>query len=147
MLTTPHAVTGAAIGALMPSPWLVVPVAIASHFVLDHIPHWQETLAPYTPTRRTYVRIVIDLTLAGLLVGLVASWHPHHTAVVWLGAVAANAPDLDTLTVLLPGLRRGFVQRFWDWHCRIQRETSELIGVYTQLATIAFGLTVSFAIK
>ena len=145
MLTTPHAVTGAAIGALMPSPWLVVPVAVASHFALDHIPHWQETLAPYTPTRRTYIRIVFDLILAGLLVGLVAGWHSDRTALVWLGAAAANAPDLDTITVLLPGLRRGPVQRFWDWHCRIQRETGELLGVYTQLVTIAACLAVSFA--
>ena len=60
-----------------------------------------------------------------------ASWQPDRIAAVWLGAAAANAPDLDTLTVLLPSLRRGPVQRFWDWHCRIQRETSQLAGVYT----------------
>ncbi len=147
MLTTPHAVVGAAIGALIPSPWLAVPVAVGSHFVLDSIPHWQETLAPYNPTRRTYVRIIFDLMLAGLLVGLMASWQPDRIAAVWLGAAAANAPDLDTLTVLLPSLRRGPVQRFWDWHCRIQRETSQLAGVYTQLATIALCLGLAYFIQ
>jgi hypothetical protein len=120
---------------------------VGSHFVLDSIPHWQETLAPYNPTRRTYVRIIFDLMLAGLLVGLMASWQPDRIAAVWLGAAAANAPDLDTLTVLLPSLRRGPVQRFWDWHCRIQRETSQLAGVYTQLATIALCLGLAYFIQ
>lgn len=134
---------GATLGALIPSPWLAVPIAITSHFVLDRTPHWQETLAPYVPTRRTYVRIIFDLALAGMLVSLIASWYPDRAAMVWLGATAGNLPDLDTLTVLLPGLRRGPVQWFWDWHCRIQRETNQLIGVYTQLAVIVLCLVLA----
>lgn len=147
MLTTPHAVTGAAIAVLMPSPWIALPAAVASHFVLDHIPHWQETLAPYIPTRRTYIRIFFDLTLAGLLVGLVASWYPDRAVMIWLGAAAANAPDLDTLTVLVPGLRRGPIQQFWDWHCRIQRETNDLFGVYTQIATITLCMSLAYFMR
>jgi hypothetical protein len=78
MLTTPHSVTGAMIGALLPSPLLIVPVAIGSHFILDSIPHWQETLAPYIPTKSTYIRIPIDLVLAVGLVSLIAHWQPNH---------------------------------------------------------------------
>lgn len=44
MLITPHALTGAAITVLVPNPLVSVPLAIGSHFVLDMIPHWQETL-------------------------------------------------------------------------------------------------------
>lgn len=39
MLTTPHLLVGAAIGAQFNNPYIVVPAAVASHFVLDSVPH------------------------------------------------------------------------------------------------------------
>ena len=143
MLTTPHAVTGAAIGALLPNPWLAVPLAIGSHFVLDSMPHWQETLAPYKPTKKTYIRIPLDISLSIGLVLLVSAWHPAATLSIWLGAIFANVPDLDTIVVLVPRLKAGLLQRFWDWHCSIQRETSSLWGLAPQLLVIFVGLIVS----
>ena len=136
MLTTAHAVTGATIGVLVPNPWVAVPLAIGSHFILDRVPHWQETLAPYTPTHKTYVRIPIDLTLSLILVTIVASWHPSAALSVWLGAVFANAPDLDTFTIIMPHLRQGFIARFYQWHSDIQRETSSMWGVATQVGLV-----------
>lgn len=144
MLTTPHAVTGAMIGALLPNSLLIVPVAIGSHFVLDSIPHWQETLAPYTPTKKTYIRIPIDLLLAVSLVLLVARLQPAHVGAIWLGAVMANAPDLDVIVILLPKIKYSLLNKYWDWHCRIQRETSSLWGVLTQFVVIAIGLVVAY---
>lgn len=34
-----HTVTGAVVGAAIGNPWLALPVALLSHFVLDMIPH------------------------------------------------------------------------------------------------------------
>ena len=39
MMATPHMVAGAAIGRVLRRPWLAWPAALASHFVLDVIPH------------------------------------------------------------------------------------------------------------
>src|SRR5947199_309584 len=39
MLATPHLVTGAAIGKVLKRPALAWPVAFASYFLLDHVPH------------------------------------------------------------------------------------------------------------
>lgn len=144
MLTTPHAITGAAIGALLPSPLLVVPLAIGSHFVLDSIPHWQETLAPYTPTKKTYIRVPIDIALAIALVWFSVHWQPNHVSTIWLGAIMANVPDLDVITVLMPRLRQGLIKNYWDWHCKIQREISSMWGVVTQLIVIAISLAVVY---
>src|SRR5665811_640253 len=101
MLTTPHAAAGIAIGAMIGNPILVIPVAIASHFVLDSIPHWQETLAPYTPNKKTYVRVPLDIAFALGITVLATHWQPQLTAAIWTGAVSANVPDLDTIVVII----------------------------------------------
>ncbi len=142
MLTTPHATAGIAIGVLLGNPLLVVPAAIASHFVLDMVPHWQETLAPYIPTRKTYIRVPIDICLAIGLAVLASHWQPHYAAAIWTGAVFANVPDLDTLVVIAPKLKKGLVLKFWDWHCKIQRETASLWGIVPQLAVIIISLLI-----
>lgn len=148
MLSSPHAAVGATLGALIPNPWLVIPIAIASHFILDTVPHWQETLAPYTPTTKTYVRLPIDIALAVGITWLVAQWHPQSVSTVWIGAVSANIPDLDSLLVVIPhALEHSLVKPYWDWHCRIQNETSQWLGVWIQVAVIAGALAISFVTK
>ena len=144
MLTTAHAVTGATIGVLVPNPWLAIPLAVGSHFVLDSIPHWQETLAPYVPNKKTYIRIPVDVALAIVLVSVIVMWHPTFALTIWLYAALANVPDLDTLTILLPKLRRGVVSNFYNWHCDIQRETSSMWGVVTQASLVIICILITF---
>lgn len=143
MLTTPHATAGAALGALIGNPLYVVPAAIASHFLLDTVPHWQETLAPYTPTRKTYVRAPLDFVLAVSLTALIAHWAPDRSSAVWLGALMANVPDLDVMLIVIPEWKRGLLERYWDWHCRIQRETGSLWGILPQLVVTCGSLLVA----
>lgn len=144
MLTTPHAVTGAAIATLVPNPVVAIPLAILSHYALDTVPHWQETLAPYTPTTKTWIRIPIDIALSLTLVYLIARHHPAQIGVIWASAIAANVPDLDSLLVLTPALlQKGIIKKYWDWHCNIQNETSSWFGVVTQLIVISLGLLIS----
>lgn len=144
MLTTSHATVGATIGTLIPNPFVAIPLAIASHYLLDTVPHWQETLAPYTPNKKTYIRVPIDIILAVGATGLIAFWHPANTTTIWGGAVAANLPDLDSFLVYTPQyLKKGILKRYWDWHCKIQNETSEWFGVWTQLGVIICSLLIS----
>lgn len=140
MLTAPHAAAGVAIGVIIPNPLVAAPVAVASHFLLDMVPHWQETLAPYTPTKKTYIRIPLDMALAIGITLLAVHWQPQNTASVWAGAIFANVPDLDSMLVIVPSLKKGIIQTYWDWHCKIQRETSSLWGLLPQLALIAASL-------
>lgn len=131
------------LGTLLPAP-LAIPAAVASHYLLDSVPHWQETLAPYTPTRKTYIRIPIDIALAVGLTLLIAHWQPAYQGRIWWSAFAANAPDLDSFLAVAPNLKRGLLKMYWDWHCRIQHETDRGYGVLTQLFVIALGLYISF---
>lgn len=88
---TPHLVTGAALAVRVKRPSLVIILAIASHFVLDAIPHfhiaWINGMVLFE---------VIDIGLGLFLTGVIA-WRAGQ---LWpfIGAVAAVLPDA-------PGLR------------------------------------------
>jgi len=142
MLVLPHVATGAALGALLGDPFVVVPAAVASHFILDSVPHWQETMAPYIPTWKTYLRIPIDIGLAVALVIYALSIHPDLTPGILLGAIFASAPDLDVITIKLPKLQTGLIKKYWDWHCKIQREVTSLWGVVTQLVVVVASIVI-----
>ncbi|HUD21070.1 MAG TPA: hypothetical protein VMQ44_03335 [Candidatus Saccharimonadales bacterium] len=149
MLTTPHATTGAVIAVLIPIPIVAIPLAIASHYVLDTIPHWQEVLGPdYRPTKWTCLRLPVDIVLALSLVYWAATLHPNTALVIWLSAIAANLPDLDSLVPLLPiFLKNKIVKKYWDWHCRIQNETPKPYGIITQFAFVLIGLTLVYLVR
>lgn len=40
MTATAHALVAAAIARAVPNPYLAIPLAITSHFIMDAIPHW-----------------------------------------------------------------------------------------------------------
>ena len=44
MLETPHVAVGAAIAASIPNPLIAIPLAFASHFALELVPHWNPHL-------------------------------------------------------------------------------------------------------
>jgi len=140
MLVSPHVTAGVALGALIGNPIIVIPVAVLSHFVLDSIPHWQETLAPYTPTWKTYARIPIDLAIAAAVLVMGLQLVPVHALGIWLGALFASGADLDVAVIAFPRLKRGIIEKYWDWHCAIQRETASLWGLAPQIAVLAVGV-------
>lgn len=141
MLITPHALAGATIVVLIPNPVIAIPIAVGSHFILDSIPHWQETFYPYKATYKTWIRIPIDLTLAVILVSIITIHHPDITNLIWIGAFAANAPDLDSIASIRPiSLRNKVFKTYYNWHCVIQRETVSFKGILTQLVFVVGSL-------
>ncbi|HEY7414410.1 MAG TPA: hypothetical protein VH593_04400 [Ktedonobacteraceae bacterium] len=149
MLLTPHALVGAAIGARLKHPLAVIPVAILSHFLLDTVPHWQETLSPYRPNQATWVRLPLDALLA--LVGV--AWIVRRSrkrggrmlaASAIVGAVAGVVPDVDALACANPLLlKHGLLSRYFFWHCGIQDETPTGWGVVTQAVVTLAALAVA----
>ena len=144
MLVSPHITAGVALGVAIGNPVIVIPVAVASHFILDTVPHWQETLAPYAPTKKTFIRIPIDFAIGGLVVWLALALQPDHAASILLGALFASGADLDVIVIAHPNLKKGLLAKYWDWHCAIQRETSSLWGIVPQVAVIGLGVMTIF---
>lgn len=142
MLATPHLLSGAAIAVVVPNPVISLPLAFVSHFVLDKIPHWQETLAPYEPNNKTWVRMPIDF-----LLGLGLLWWTTKTAggdgIIWLGALVAFAPDIDSIFYmrsLRKVLHQPLLKSWFSFHEGLQWETDKWWGLLPQINVVLLSL-------
>lgn len=143
MLITPHATLGAAIAVQVGGP-IALPLAVASHFALDMIPHWQAVLFPYKPTPKAWVVLVIDLFFSLVFVHYIAQIHPGQSLFIWTCAALAVAPDLDSIVSLTPKpLKNIYFKRFYQWHVRIQRETPKLSGLIPQVIVVILSIFIS----
>ena len=118
MLLTNHVVSGALIGALARRPRPAFAAGVASHFVLDAVPHWGDWGSP-----RTFLRVAVPDGLISLaLIGaLAAASAPERRLAVVAGMAGAALPDVDKPTKLWFGWSPfpAAVDRF---HGHIQRE-------------------------
>lgn len=139
MTGTNHIVTGAVIAGAVQQPVLAVPLAFASHFVLDSLPHfgfpdWDKA----RPKQRRLINSVImaDVLCIVFIIGLfIVQGAP---GLFYLAGLAAFAPDLAWVYQFVVHHRleqsKGQARsRFNDFHQRIQsRERPS--GIYIELA-------------
>jgi hypothetical protein len=107
MMPTCHILFGAAVGARLRRPWVAVPAALASHYLLDWIPHLDASaLGPRIgwPLWPMVVVAVADFVLAWTLAAYLAHRYKLPTIVWWCGA-AAILPDL---VQWIPGIKDCF---------------------------------------
>jgi len=120
VLLTNHVLSGALIGALTRRPLPAFAVGVASHFVLDAVPHWGKW-----GSRRRFLRAAVPDGLASLAVmGTLAVVSPaDRRPAVLAGMAGAALPDLDKPAWLWFGWSPfpAAVNRF---HARIQREAA-----------------------
>ena len=118
MLLTNHVLSGALIGARARGPGQAFAAGVASHFVLDAIPHWGAW-----GSRRRFLRVAVADGLVSLAVAgaLAAAAPPARRAAVLAGMAGAALPDVDKPTRLWFGWSP-FPRAVDRFHNRIQRE-------------------------
>jgi hypothetical protein len=116
-----HIFTGGLIGALMPQPLVAIPLAIASHFLLDMVPHYGEhPQDKLHATQRIHRIILLDTLLGGLFfLGLIL-WQPENWPVIFAAAAFAQAPDLVWWPNYLRA-RRGITQKPYNLLMRFHK--------------------------
>lgn len=136
MTITPHAIVGAGIGLAFKNPWLVVPTALASHFLLDTIPHWDPDL---DKMREALPFIIPDAVVASILVAVTAYIHPGHVYSIALGSVVALIPDFaEGGWRVLFDRRPPYISSFHSWlHTK---RLSRSRGIIMQLAFVVLVL-------
>ncbi len=142
MLEFEHALTGATIAYLIPHPAVALPLAFASHFVVDLLPHWNPNLGMkrkkqglfYLPTKTIFF-IVIDC-LVGLFLGLwLASRvlpNLNRAVLVVLGAFFAVLPDLAEAPYLFLGIKNRWTKKLFVFQKSHQFKASFWPGMLFQ---------------
>ena len=120
MLITNHVVAGAVIGAVAPGPASAFALGIASHVVMDALPHWGH------PDYDVFIKVAVVDGLVGLatLATLARAASPERRAAVVAGMLGACLPDADKPCTLFFG-RSPFPAWVDEVHKRIQNEAHE----------------------
>lgn len=149
MLETPHVALGAAIAVKVGNPYLALPLALASHFVLDRIPHWNphfytETKKYGAPSNKSTTLAIVD-SLAALGLGLaVASQALPDKAkftIIIVACFLAVLPDqIKTPFFFVKSFRKGWLKRYVLWERSLQVDGPAFWGNLTQLAVTAASL-------
>jgi hypothetical protein len=119
VLVTNHVLSGAIIGAATGRPGVALTAGIASHFVLDAMPHWGD----WGDDHALFLRVAVRDGLVGLAVmGTLAAAAPSSVRpAVIAGMAGAALPDLDKPSKMFFG-RSPFPRAVDRFHGAIQRE-------------------------
>lgn len=148
MLETPHVIIGAAIATKIPNPLIAIPLAFASHFVLETIPHWNPHLNTETqkyggPTKKSTIITAVDASVA-LAAGSFVAWQamPDTTRSITILAacLASVLPDLIEGPYFFLHLRNKNIKKWIDFQKSLQSDTTPLLGLLTQAMTVAAGI-------
>jgi hypothetical protein len=118
MLITNHVLSGALIGAVVRRPVSAFVLGVASHFVLDAMPHWGDWI-----DEQQFLRVAVPDGLTGLAtMGLCAAVAPPSARpAVLAGMVGATLPDLDKPSRIWFGWSP-FPRPVDEFHAGIQHE-------------------------
>jgi len=121
MLVTNHVLSGALIGAAVRRPVPAAALGVASHFVLDAVPHWGKF-------RGGLLRVAVPDGLAGLaVIGACAAIAPRERRLAVLAGMAGAAlPDLEKPSMLFFG-RSPFPRAVDAFHSAIQDEAPDRV--------------------
>ncbi len=136
MTATAHALVGAAIATAVPNPVIGIPLALASHPLLDMIPHWDEGRGWRKKTKFHFLlEGMLDLSLAFFL--SYALFGSHINIYYYFSAVIASL-FLDL--VQLPYWFLGWKFPPFSWVYKLQSamngRTTPVFGIFTQVATV-----------
>lgn len=148
MLETPHVIVGAAIATKVGNPYLAIPLAFMSHFVLDRIPHWNphfftESNKFGKPIKSSIAIAVVDELIA-LGSGLYIAYQfiPDYKMVATIMACCFFSVLSDQIKYpyFFMNVKKGFLAKWVKLERSMQIEVSPFWGITTQTLTILTSL-------
>lgn len=145
MLETPHVALGAAIATKIPNPFIAIPLAFASHFLLERVPHWNPHLNTEMKTyghltRSTTTLIIVDVIVSLVLGSFIAYKQlPDSTMFlnVMLCSFAAVLPDVLEAPYFFFKAKHKFFIHWIKSQKALQVDATPFWGLTTQGITLA----------
>ncbi len=152
MLATVHTFIGIVLALKIKNPWIVLPTAFFSHFLLDLVPHWDVftmcnvSEAHENITKEDKLKAVADF-LIGLSLGLgfVLQTAPNNTALartIFFSAALANLPDALEAPYVFLGNKNPITMLVMKIQHILHNKEPLPWGMVTQIATVTLGLII-----
>lgn len=143
MLETPHVALGLAIAVAIPNPLISIPLAFASHFALDMVPHWNPHINTEMKkfgklTNPTLFIIAVDLALALILTIFIGKTNPY----IYLASFMSILPDIAEGPYFLFGWRNKYLDVILRFQRSIQANANIFWGLLTQILVLLGALYV-----
>ena len=148
MLETPHVVVGAVIATKVVNPALAIPLAFASHFVLDKVPHWNPhidiELKKHGIVKSRSLKIIIVDSSIALISGVAIASRalPDYTqaATIITACFFASLPDMIQAPYYFMQSKNTLIKRWIKIQKRIQEDVPIIPGLATQILVILAAL-------
>ncbi len=145
MLSIAHGTAGALIALKINSPFLSIPLILASHYLEDRVPHWDigQGLSSWKKTRKAAFlqELFFDFPLSILLVYLIFQiGHPFDWR-IWLGWFVGLLPDFLEFPYLFLDMKFTPIRQLAAFHSWVHRSTPDkLLGLLPQILLILSSL-------
>jgi hypothetical protein len=145
VLETPHTIVAAVIAAKSGNPYLAIPLAILSHFVLDMTPHWNPNLTTKEGgvnkiDINTLKIIAVDSSAALIFgSGIALSYLPDlkKTILIFVCCFLAVLPDLIEAPYIFLNYKKESLKKWLFFQKKNQFNTNIVWGLSTQFITVA----------
>ena len=143
MTATNHTLTGVVIGSVVASPYLALPIAFVSHFVLDWLPHYDSKDNNHTSRRFLYT-LSLDIAIASAILLSIIIISPNNYVLLVASAVIAASADLMWFQPWVNEIRGvtnkppGKLKKF---HSDIQKRTGPKM-IYVEIAWACLMITI-----
>jgi len=146
VLETPHVVVAAAIATKISNPIVSLPLAFASHFLLETIPHWNPHLnseiklkGKISNLSKTIISFdVFTSLLSGFFIASLSLPDNLKFLTIVLACFVATLPDLIEAPYYLAGKEINFLIKRWiPFKKFLQSDTSLFWGTLNQILIIA----------
>ena len=139
-----HVVAGALIATVVPQPAAAVPLALASHFVMDALPHYGDNNKHSWLNRHFHYVLIVDAIIATSFVAGIIALQPANWALLVACSLVAVLPDVIWLPYYIADLKQqlkphGAFARFSKWIQWGERPW----GIYVE-AVVLVGLLATF---
>jgi len=144
MLETPHVVLGAAIATKIPNPYIAIPLAFASHFILERVPHWNPHLNTEIKkhgkvTKQSTIIVAIDVLLSlflGTFIAIQVLPNSPHFWTIMVASFAAVLPDVMEGPYFFLGIKSNFIIKWIKFQKILQNDADIVLGLSTQVVTL-----------
>ncbi len=142
MLNIVHVTAAAAIVTLIPNPLVSLPLALASHVILDTIPHWN-----WSPGKTMAGRLAsVNDGFLAIIMTLLLAWHMDKSWVVLAAGFLSMIPDLIQAPYHFFHWQPKWLSSFVDWERRRQKWPwmKPWMGILTQVIVFVISMAIIF---